>query len=325
VALDLSFTVSFGQQPGYQQQVAWGRVLVVSEQVEAGLNEAELRDGEKRISMTRVTHAGDEPLDDVVSVEEPLEIRVVFGPENRRRSKSLSITMRTPGNDIELAAGVLLSENIIKRPDQLLSFEYVGPTSKDGNHRNTLTVELRHDVPVEIEKLQRHFYTTSSCGVCGKASLDAVRNLGMRQLGDSMVIDRNIIFRLPEGLREHQEIFERTGGLHAAGLTNDRGEFIAIRENVGRHNAVDKLIGSQMIQAKSSDSGFPISRSVLVVSGRASFELVQKALMAQIPMLVAVGAPSSLAVELVKEFNMTLIGFTSTDRFNIYSGRDRIQ
>jgi len=140
-----------------------------------------------------------------------------------------------------------------------------------------------------------------------------------------MVIDRNIIFRLPEGLREHQEIFERTGGLHAAGLTNDRGEFIAIREDVGRHNAVDKLIGAQMIQAKSSDSGFPISRSVLVVSGRASFELVQKALMAQIPMLVAVGAPSSLAVELVKEFNMTLIGFTSTDRFNIYSGRDRIQ
>lgn len=289
------------------------------------MNEAELNIGEKRISITRVTQAGVEPLDDVVSVEEPLEMRIVFGPENRRRSKSLSITMRTPGNDFELAAGFLLSENIIKRPDQLLSFEFVGPASRDGNHQNTLTVELGHDVPVEIDKLQRHFYTTSSCGVCGKASLDAVRNLGMRRLSDSMVIDRNVIFGLPKKLRGLQKIFDRTGGLHAAGLTNQRGEFIAIREDVGRHNAVDKLIGSQMIQSKSSDSEFPVSRSMLVVSGRASFELVQKALMAQISVLVAVGAPSSLSVELVEEFNMTLIGFTSTDRFNIYAGKDRIR
>lgn len=286
------------------------------------MSQAERRVAEERVSITRVTRHGREERDDVLAVEEPLEIRVVFGPGEKRRSKSLSITMRTPGNDFELAAGFLLSENIVNHRRQIVSFEHVGPAPEGGEHGNTLSVELGFDVPVAIEKLQRHFYTTSSCGICGKASLDAVRVQGVQALEDSLIVDPDVMFELPEGLRKQQSVFDRTGGLHAAGLSNQAGEFSAIREDVGRHNAVDKLIGSQMIEV---DAVFPLSGRILVVSGRASFELVQKALMAKIPMLVAVGAPSSLAVELAKEFSMTLVGFTSNERFNVYAGSERVR
>lgn len=289
------------------------------------MNEAEKNEGEKRISISRVTRGGYERLDDIVAVEEPLEIRVVFGPKEKRRSKSLSITMRTPGSDFELAAGFLLSENVVSKPEQLVSFEHVGPAPEDRDHGNTLTVELGFDVPFEIEKLQRHFYTTSSCGICGRASLDAVRNQGVDRLEDPMILDAELIHDLPVGLRKRQNVFESTGGLHAAGLANQRGELIVIREDVGRHNAVDKLIGSQMMGANDEGLKFPLSGNALIVSGRASFELMQKALMAKIPMLVAVGAPSSLAIELAEEFNITLIGFTSNERFNIYAGKDRVR
>ena len=270
-------------------------------------------EGEKIAPVTRVTKSTREIRDDVLVVEEPLEIRVVFGSKEKRKSKSLSITMRTPGSDFELAAGFLLSENIVGHPSDIQSFEHVGPAEAGKDHGNTLMVELGFDVPLEIEKLQRHFYTTSSCGICGKASLDAVRAQGLEPFQSKLKVDEQVVFTLPDGLRKHQGIFERTGGIHAAGLADVNGNFVAIREDVGRHNAVDKLIGSQMLEGK-----FPISDSVLVVSGRASFELVQKALMAKIRMMVAVGAPSSLAVELAREFNMALIGFASSERFNVY-------
>ncbi len=289
---------------------------------EGELNKGEPRRGEKRVSIWRVTRDGRQQRDDILAVEEPLEIRVVFGPREKRRSKSLSITMRTPGRDFELAAGFLLSENIVSRPEDIISFEHVGPVPEHGFHGNTLSVELGFEVPLEMEKLQRHFYTTSSCGICGKASLDAVRSQGVERLEDPLMVETDVIFRLPEGLREQQDVFDRTGGLHAAGLADPQGEFIAICEDVGRHNAVDKLIGSQLIEA---DAEFPLAGKILVVSGRASFELMQKALMAKIPMLVAVGAPSSLAVELAEEFNMTLIGFASNQRFNTYAGVSRIE
>lgn len=275
---------------------------------------------EKSFVIDRISTGGNRQMNDVVAVEEPLEIRVVFGVAGARRSKSLSITMRTPGNDHELAAGFLISENIICQPEDLVSSNHVGPPPEGELRGNTLMVELAPAVQVDIEKLQRHFYTTSSCGVCGKASLNAVQAQGVVPLVDDLRVDAESIYSLPDRLRQQQAVFDRTGGLHAAGLVNAKGEFIDIREDVGRHNAVDKLIGAQLLAKR-----FPLAESVLVVSGRASFELMQKALMASIPMLVAVGAPSSLAVELAREFNMTLIGFTSQHRFNIYAGSSRVQ
>ena len=275
------------------------------------------KSGHRPAQIKRVTADGCERVDDVLAVEEPLEIRVVFGPEENRRSKSLSITMRTPGSDFELAAGFLLSENIVSQPSDVLSFEHVGPAAGDQDHGNTLMVELGFDVPFQIQRLQRHFYTTSSCGICGKASLEAVRSQDVLPLERQWRFEEKMIFELPSQLRSRQNVFEKTGGLHAAGLFDQSGKLVAIREDVGRHNAVDKLIGSQMLS-----EAFPLDRRVIVVSGRASFELVQKALMARIPVMVAVGAPSSLAVDLAKEFAMTLIGFTSGERFNVYAGEE---
>ena len=272
---------------------------------------------QRQAQVTRVTASGRERVDDALAVEEPLEIRVVFGPEENRRSKSLSITMRTPGSDFELAAGFLLSENIVSQPSDILSFEHVGPAEGDKDHGNTLMVELGFDVPFEIERLQRHFYTTSSCGICGKASLDSVRAQNVLPLERQWRCEEKLIFQLPTELRKQQGVFDKTGGLHAAGLSDSDGNLVAIREDVGRHNAVDKLIGSQMLV-----DAFPLDQRIIVVSGRASFELVQKALMARIPVMVAVGAPSSLAVDLASEFAMTLIGFTSGERFNVYAGEE---
>jgi len=279
---------------------------------------------EKVVSIERATQDSRKRLNDSVAVEDTLEIRVVFGPEGKRRSKSLSITMRTPGNDYELADGFLLSENVISHPNQILSFEHVGPVAEGMSLGNTLMVELGFDVEVEIEKLQRHFYTTSSCGVCGKASLDAIRNQGMVAIDDLVKVELNTILNLPTSIRDRQDVFDRTGGLHAAGLVKPDGELVSIREDVGRHNAVDKLVGSQILAAKQTQALFPLASQVLIVSGRASFELMQKALMARIPILVAVGAPSSLAVELANEFDMTLVGFTSQKRCNIYAGGSRV-
>lgn len=261
---------------------------------------------------------------DKIATEEPLEIRVVFGSAGKRRSKNVSITMRTPGNDSELAAGFLLSEGIIKSPSDLIGFESDGAIPEGGDVGNSIFVELSESAEFDPAKFQRHFYATSSCGVCGKASLETLRNQDVKPITESVTIERDLIFQLPDLLRKHQGVFDVTGGLHASGLFDLKGKFVAAREDVGRHNAVDKLIGAQIL-AKSDQTGeLSLSGHLLVVSGRASFELMQKAIVARIPMLVAVGAPSSLAVELAREFNMILIGFTSAERFNVYAGEDQL-
>ncbi len=263
-------------------------------------------------------------LKDSIATEEPLEIRVVFGAEGHRRSKNLSITMRTPGNDPELAVGFLLSEGIIKSPGDVIGCESEGPISDDSEVGNTIFVELSEAAQFDPSEFQRHFYATSSCGVCGKASLETLRNQHIKPIAESVRVERKLIFQLPEMLRKQQGVFDVTGGLHAAGLFDLEGELLCIREDVGRHNAVDKLIGSQILAKVGQAGSLSLGGHLLVVSGRASFELMQKAVVARIPALVAVGAPSSLAVDLAREFRMVLIGFTSGERFNVYAGEDQI-
>ena len=258
---------------------------------------------------------------DALAVEEPLEIRLGFNENGKAAHKSISITMRTPGDDFELAAGFLFTEGIIKSAEQINQIKHCGVPAKHSIFNNTVRVDLRADVKIDFKKLERHFYTSSSCGVCGKTSIEALQT-GVCSLVEhtSPIFARETIHRLPETLRSRQNVFDRTGGLHAAALFNAVGEMESLREDVGRHNAVDKLIGSQFLAGKA-----PVSDKLLMVSGRASFELVQKALMAGIPILAAVGAPSSLAVELAREYGMTLLGFVRDNRFNIYCGTERIE
>lgn len=251
---------------------------------------------------------------DLVVVEEPLEIRIVFGPDGHRKTRSLSVTMRTPGNDFELATGFLVSEGIISRTTDIAKIRNAGPENDSQTRTNTVEIELASNVQFEMSKLQRHFYTTSSCGVCGKTSLDAIRADSVKPVQTNCRLAPSVITGLPAQLRDRQTTFHQTGGLHAAGLVTPDLNWLAVREDVGRHNAVDKLIGSQFIAGR-----FPLPDTILVLSGRASFELLQKALLASIPFVVAVGAPSSLAIDLAQEFGITLVGFTSDDRFNIYA------
>ena len=280
----------------------------------------EMSDSEKTIRIRRVTPGGTTDRSDPVAVEEPMEIRVSCGPDASRSTRSLSITMRTPGHDFELAAGFLFTEGILERPDQIRSIEFCGPAAPGRATSNIVRVELAPDVELDLERLQRHFFATSSCGICGKASLDALHVQGLQTLDPSrLVVQRSVIHRLPDELRSAQPVFEHTGGLHAAALATGEGELIEVREDVGRHNAVDKLIGRRFL-----DGHAPFADHVMVVSGRASFEILQKALVAGVPMMVAVGAPSSLAVEMAEKFGMTLIGFASRDRFNVYAQPQRV-
>ena len=258
--------------------------------------------------------------DDVVATEEPLEIRLSFTrPDGRRAQQSISITMRTPGNDEELAAGFLFTEGIIAGPAELQAIGPCGPPAANGLI-NVVRVDLAPGVEVDLARLERHFYTSSSCGVCGKASLDAVAVQGRYDLhGNPIQVSADNLGALPDRLRALQSVFERTGGLHASGLFDAAGQVPVSREDVGRHNALDKLIGQALLKDE-----LPLSGYGVVVSGRASFELMQKAMMAGIPMVAAVGAPSSLAVEFAEEFGMTLAGFLAANRFNVYSRPDRI-
>jgi FdhD protein len=266
-----------------------------------------------------------EPEDDSVALEEPLEIRVASGPRENRGQTSLSVTMRTPGapnseSDFELAAGFLWTEGILTAPDQIERIRCSGFPSLEGGHVNVVVVELAPGVTLDMPSLERHVYTSSSCGVCGKTSLEAVRTRSSFTLpSEGARWEPITIHRLPDTLREAQAVFERTGGLHAAALFTPAGDLQALREDVGRHNAVDKLIGAQL-----RAGALPLTDRLLLVSGRASFELVQKAMMAGIPVLAAVGAPSSLAVDLARDCGMTLLGFVRNERFNIYSGPERI-
>jgi FdhD protein len=238
--------------------------------------------------------------EDILAVEEPLEIRV--GP------RSLSITMRTPGDDFELAAGFLFAEGVISSASQILRIADYGP--------NIVVVELSPDAVLKPPPAQRGFVMTSACGVCGKESLESLEANQCPVLPPSSLrVFPNVIHRLPQQLRQRQDVFESTGGLHAAALFNSQGELESVREDVGRHNAVDKLVGNALLTRH-----IPLSTSVMLVSGRASFELVQKASMAGVPMLAAVGAPSSLAVATAERCGMTLIGFLRNGSFNLYTG-----
>ena len=266
-------------------------------------------------------------IEDLVAIESPLEIRIVFGPKSKRKDRSLSITMRTPGDDENLAAGFLLSEGIIRSGQEIENFEYCGVVPKGESISNQLRVNLTPEVVVDMSHLQRHFYTTSSCGVCGKASLEAIESQNVLPIEDDhLTVSPETIRNLPVTLGLRQRIFDNTGGLHAAGLFDASGALIDLREDVGRHNAVDKLFGKQINDDRTAAStSQPMADSVVVVSGRASFELVQKAVVSRIPMMVAVGAPSSLAVELATRFKLTLIGFNTGEKFNVYSAPQRVK
>jgi FdhD protein len=259
-------------------------------------------------------------LEDLFALEEPLEVQLAFGPADQRQVKTVAITMRTPGHDRELAAGFLVGEGLLHSPDELEAVHTRGPRYGEEGWQHSVRVTVRPGVPVDLDRLQRNFYTTSSCGVCGKTSLEALEMSLFRPVPASgFQVKPEIIRDLPRQLRQAQQIFDQTGGLHAAGLFSPRGEPIVVREDVGRHNAVDKVIGSQFLAGSS-----PLGNRILVVSGRASFELMQKAVAAGIPMLVAVGAPSSLAVEVAVKFGVTLVGFTKSSGFNIYAGEERV-
>lgn len=254
-----------------------------------------------------------ESLTDRVAVEEPLEIRLGFETGGERQTRSVSITMRTPGDDEDLAAGFLHTEGIVRSAADIA---IVKPCRGD----NTVRVELEDGVAVDLDRLARHFYTTSSCGVCGKASLDALRVQGCTAPASAAFsVSRSILVDIPARLRAAQATFDVTGGLHAAAAFDETGELIVVREDVGRHNAVDKVIGALLRKSR-----LPAPGLGLMVSGRASFELLQKALVAGMPLLAAVSAPSSLAVELAQEFNMTLIGFLRGDTYNVYAAPERI-
>lgn len=250
---------------------------------------------------------------DTLVVEEPLEIRV--------GGRALVVTMRTPGDDMDLAAGFLVSEGVVSESAHVRGIRYCAGAVDGVNAYNVLDVELATGVPPPDPSLERSFYTTSSCGLCGKASLDAVRTAARWSVaGDPMTMSTGVLSRLPDTLRAAQRVFDKTGGLHAAGLFTADGELLVVREDVGRHNAVDKVIGWAL-----RDARLPLSGHALLVSGRASFELTQKAWMAGLPLLAAVSAPSSLAVDLAAEAGMSLVGFLRGQTMNVYSGAHRIR
>ena len=254
-----------------------------------------------------------------MAVEEPLEIRVAWSePDGRRVIEALAVTMRTPGDDFELVAGFLHGEGVVSRADELSELTYC--RGDETQEYNVVEARLAPGVTFDLESVRRNFYTTSSCGVCGKGSLEAVEALRCAVLGTGPSVSADLLVELPDRLLEAQGVFERTGGLHAAGLFSTNGERGAVREDVGRHNAVDKVLGHALLQKL-----LPAAESILVVSGRASFELVQKAVVAGVPILVAVGAPSSLAIDLARRFKQTLVGFARDGGFNVYCGAERVE
>ncbi|MGA7190480.1 MAG: formate dehydrogenase accessory sulfurtransferase FdhD [Candidatus Acidiferrales bacterium] len=279
----------------------------------------------RSVGLTQVSEWDDGELrrkDDYLAAEEPLEIRVGDEP--------LSVTMRTPGHDLELAAGFLFTEGLIQTRGQLTALDFAEPENDSQNlaqsaaqtgakKGNVLRAQLSPDTAPDMEKMRRHFFAASSCGICGKASIDAIRARGLAAPNADFRLGAEILVRLPEKLRAAQDVFERTGGLHAAALFDAHGELLVLREDIGRHNAVDKVIGWALLEDR-----VPIANCVLLVSGRGGFEIVQKAIVAGLPAVASVSAPSSLAVQLARELRLTLIGFLRGRRFVIYSGDDRI-
>ncbi len=264
----------------------------------------------RSVELTQVTewHGGTiQSVQDSLAAEEPMEIRI--------DGSSLTVTMRTPGHDLELAAGFLLTEGIIDSREQLAGIREL--KSASSARSNIVEVQLA-DGCLQAEQHERRFFASSSCGICGKASIEAIRRRGLRAPDAGLRADPEMLCRLPETLRAEQAVFERTGGLHAAALFDAQGNLVVLREDIGRHNAVDKLIGWALLH-----DCFPLDHSVLLVSGRGGFEIVQKALAAGISIVVCVSAPSALAVKLAREFGITLIGFLRGQRFVIYSGSFR--
>jgi len=252
--------------------------------------------------------------DDAVAIEEPLEIRLELASEGGG-GRAIAVTMRTPGNDPELAVGFLHGEGILRSVDDVLE---VGPCGNDGN---TVRVLLREGLAVETNRLERNFYTTSSCGLCGKASIEAaMRSVSLTRVpDDTLQLAPEVLLTLPGRMRQAQATFDATGGLHASALFNSQGELRLLREDVGRHNALDKVIGSSLLSG-----ALPLHDCVLILSGRASFELLQKAMAAQIPVVAAIGAPSTLAVDLANTCGITLVGFLRDGSFNVYTHGGRL-
>lgn len=260
--------------------------------------------------------------EDMLAKEEPLEIRISYGRISQRKTQSISVTMRTPGSDVELALGFLFTEGIIHTAADVMQAGHVTHARTSESRNNIVQVLLKETVETDLEKLKRNFYTTSSCGVCGKESIDAVKMECSVYPKKPVQVTPSVILTLPHTLRKQQNIFASTGGIHAAALFDTRGNFLLLREDVGRHNALDKLIGA--ILFTSMPNRIDPTDCVLLLSGRASFELIQKSAMAGIPIVCAVGAPSSLAVEMANSFGITLIGFLRDERFNVYSGNERM-
>jgi FdhD protein len=254
---------------------------------------------------------------DAVVGEEPLELRLARGDT----AQTLAVTMRTPGNDFELAAGFLYSEGIAANRSDVAELTYCLDPALDPDQRyNVVTIELRAALDgARLARFERHFTMNSACGVCGRAQLESLRELGATPLDDDVRVSAQTLYALPNRMLEAQRIFETTGGLHAAALFDEHGETIAVREDVGRHNALDKLVGWALLNDR-----LPLRRCVLMVSGRASYEILQKAVMARIPIVASVSAPSSLAVDLAREFNVTLAGFVRGDHANLYAVPERI-
>ncbi len=269
-----------------------------------------MRPPTRSLELTQVTEWNDgvvHSLQDSIAAEEPLEIRVDGTP--------LTVTMRTPGNDLELAAGFLLTEGIIESRDQLGKIRAVAPDAAASS--NVVEVQLEN-AQFKAEDQQRNFFAASSCGICGKASIEAIRRRGLRAPNRAFRVSPEVLCRLPETLRADQPVFDRTGGIHAAALFDPQGNLIALREDIGRHNAVDKLAGWALLEDR-----LPLSDFIMLVSGRGGFEIIQKALAAGVPVVASVSAPSSLAVKLARELGLTLVGFLRGQRFVIYSGSFR--
>jgi len=281
-----------------------------------------LVDASYTVPITKVTQGLEDAFaDDVVATEEPLEIRLTYGPLSNRQTQNVAVTMRTPGHDAELAVGFLFTEGIIKKQEDVLTAQHAFIVCAE-NRENVINVELQPHVVPNLGKADRNFYTTSSCGVCGKSSISAIRTVSAYPgtSAHEFSIEAATLYQLPYILRHHQEVFDSTGGLHASALFTLDGQLLELREDVGRHNALDKLIGASLHK-----NWLPIADKVLLLSGRISFELVQKAAMAGIEIIAAIGAPSSLAIQLAQEFNITLVGFLRQQRFNIYTAAHRVK
>ncbi len=266
----------------------------------------------RRTPALRISAAGATRTRETLAAEEPLLIRLVAG----RAERTLAVMMRTPGNDFELAAGWLFAEGIVRARDEIHQIRYC---TDDEQQFNNLSVVLRAAALPDTHTIERHFATSSACGVCGASSLDALAASGCEPLDNDMIIDSAILLGLPEQLRPAQQIFAATGGLHAAALFDGAGRLLAVREDVGRHNALDKLVGWALL-----DGNIDLTRCVALMSGRASFELAQKCVRARIPILCAVSAPSSMAVDVARRFGLTLAGFVRDGRATIYTGEGRV-